>query len=1068
MDFGIHVGFNGMAQYMGQLSTFERASLAATTKVDKATKALSKSWQDFANQIPGLTRIVEFARNPFTMLAAAIAGVTLAMVTGIGSAAAFNNEFLQLQNLNVDKSAEQIDNLRQTALKTALDTGKSAIQISRAFFDIQSGTGLFGEDVVAVTKNIADFSTATNTEFNVAVAGTVKAMRAFKLSASEIPALMASNFATVQLGITTFDQLAEVQTEFASSAAGASQTVDTANKIYAAFTATSKDTNIAANLTKTAFQDIGKKQTVDGLKTIGVQVFDMNGDMRDTTAIITDLVPKFQSMGDEDFAKLLEAMGGSEGLRGLMIQVRNEGKNVLKVFDDFDKAKESFDLNKLLENAKGDFKTLKEIVGNQLNTVMIQLGQVILPTVARLLKGVSDILPGIVDSFDRWGFMVKGVIITMTALGGVVLLVKGYMVALTAATAAYNAIQLGVVRIIAMARSAIITLQAAYIALTGGINGTIGVFRSLSIIMRANPIGVAITAVAVLSAGIGLLVSRTKESNTQSQRLAAISKEVADRVGQESGQVNRLFAALKDENTGKAEKHKLVGMLLSQYGKYLGDLANEKDLLNNIEEAQKRVNNAIEQKVIAQIKAEKQEDLFSQRTTARLQALNEVAALRNKLPVSQDALSDILSARVAALEKLRSGAAGANEEMKRLENEMVQTFKNAQSNAGLNISYSDATAVIRKAATEIADIDEKIRQIDADFNALGTTVTSTTKTVGENGDGFDGFSEDIDYVSGSLEELEKQLGKLQERFEKQTVAGSDEWKQAAKDIEAVEMRIELLKLSLEEGQAIRKRFFAVDEGDLENELKALEARRDKVDRYTQEWFDLGTAIDAAQAKIKAFQEADAVVLGEAVNIPQRNPADFLPAAKDGVKGLGDEISYLDRQLIGLQERFSEMGSQIRDTLINAIGESFFELGKAIGEGMEFSDAFSKALLGLANVVLSEVPKYIGMFLLQTAVGLGFPAGTPFALAGIGLLAFSGVAAGLLNSMGKDTETGNVAGQATAGFGQQAQAQAASGLGSFNAGAMDNGRQTIKVYIGNKEVTALVRKDIINELELQGG
>ena len=147
-------------------------------------------------------------------------------------------------------------------------------------------------------------------------------------------------------------------------------------------------------------------------------------------------------------------------------------------------------------------------------------------------------------------------------------------------------------------------------------------------------------------------------------------------------------------------------------------------------------------------------------------------------------------------------------------------------------------------------------------------------------------------------------------------------------------------------------------------------------------------------------------------------------------------------------------------------------GKIVADVESSGEAAKAALLWLADVVLVQVPKYIGLFLLQTAVGLGFPAGVPFALGGIGLLAFSGIASGLLGKLGGGASAAQQAATTATSSVPSASSSLATpsgvGLSSFNAGEYDQNRQVVQVYIGNKEVTNLLRADILRELDLQGG
>lgn len=1086
-DLGMVVGFIGMQQYLSDLNRYENQTTQSADRVKKSTGGMRQAWEELRNEFPLIGRAASLARNPIVLLGAAVAGTIGIFAKGVSAASEFGNQFLELQNLNIDKTADQMQAVRASIISVASSGLQSAKDISKAFFDVQSGTGLFGAEVQSVVMQVAQFATATKADFDSAVNQAVKGMRAWGFEAKELNTFLASSFATVQVGITTFAQLADVQVRFANAASAAGQSADEANKVFAAFTQAAEGTAEAATLTKTAFADLGKGNTVAGLKRIGIKVWDeATGSMRNASDIISDIVAKFKTLSRQDISELKDEIGGSDGLRALLDVAKNQGDKLLETFSAFDEAKKNFDLETLLENAKGDFTTLSGIVKNQVNTVFITLGEAILPIIARVLDTISGLLPGVIDFFGEWGGVIQVVTIAFGAMGVVVLAVKGYVNALSLATAAYNAVATFSASLMATLRTAVLGLALSYNVAGGGIKGAAVALKTFATSMRISPVGAFITGIVGLTAAVGFLVSRLKNTNDQSTRLKELSRELADRVGKETAQVNRLFSALKDENTGKEDKKKLVDLLLSQYGKYLGNLANEKDLLNNIEEAQKRVNDAIEEKVVAQLKAEKQEDLFAQRTERRLKALGDIASVRpgDQVPLSQDVFSDFVTRRAEALRLFKEGADGAKDALVAIDKEITNVLRDAQAKADQNISFSTVSGLIRKASTDIADIDKELIQIDQDFAALGAqNVPQFTDAVNESADAmrYAGIVAEK-YAKNSITGVGKELSALRKKFEAEEF-GTVRWRHLAAAVSEVEIRLEMMKAAAEGPEKVMRRFLPQTSDDLKEQIEQLVKAQDGVEKYSDEWYRLKEAIEAATSERKAFEGADAIILGEAISVPRREAEGLNEAiqalgtdASPVMLGLyaamqtfGDgtvtQLSYIESRLLDFKIRMIEIGQELKTQLTQAFGEAFFAFGKAIGEGAKAGDAFRTALIGLGQVVLSEVPKYLGLFLLETAVGLGFPVGIPFALAGIGLLAFSGLAAGLLSRLG-----GGAAGENAVATPEQPQVstpqtQAAQGLSSINGA---DGEIGVRIYIGNEEVTNWTRYRFDRDTTLTGG
>src|SRR3990167_10819118 len=324
-DLSVFIGLQGLDKYFSDMRRVQTGTDGAMRGASSSVGGLSKSFNQVGGQLPIIGRGMSLITSgPMIPLIAGVAALTagFGLLYKAGSAAAeFNHEFLQLKNLNFNNTAEQFKALNDTVLNTALATGKGAKELSTAFFDFQSLTGIVGDAAVPALKTIAKFSTATGTDLNVAVNSALKAMKAFGLETKDLNGFLASSFATVQLGKTTFDELARVQVQFAGPAAGVNQKVDEANKLFTAFTVTTQSASEAANLAKTAFDGFADKKLLDAIKAQGVGLFDVNNNLRPISDILTDLQPKLSAMSGEKFLAFKESIGGPDGIKVLLNQV---------------------------------------------------------------------------------------------------------------------------------------------------------------------------------------------------------------------------------------------------------------------------------------------------------------------------------------------------------------------------------------------------------------------------------------------------------------------------------------------------------------------------------------------------------------------------------------------------------------------------------------------------------------------------------------------------------------------------------------------------------------------------
>ena len=159
-------------------------------------------------------------------------------------------------------------------LDTAYNKGFTTTQTVAGYFDVQSTTGKYGDEVKRIVEKQGEFANLMQANFNDYIAGTAKGMANFGFGVDKLDEYNRSAYATVKVGVTTFDQLAKVQSVYAGAAASNNQTFDTANKLLALFTIKTKSVDEAATLTKSMFNDLTKDTTISAFKKIGINLYD--------------------------------------------------------------------------------------------------------------------------------------------------------------------------------------------------------------------------------------------------------------------------------------------------------------------------------------------------------------------------------------------------------------------------------------------------------------------------------------------------------------------------------------------------------------------------------------------------------------------------------------------------------------------------------------------------------------------------------------------------------------------------------------------------------------------------
>jgi len=362
---------------------------AAGIKTDKSLGGASKKTSSLKNslkgataEIPGLGAGLRFLTNPLGLAAGGAMLLAGGLNKAKNEAIAFNNEFRELINLNLDKSPEQMEKLKNQILQTSYNSGFNPLQASKGFYDVQSITGEYGAVVQSIVGQTGSFAQVMRADFNKTVAGSAQAMEIYGFKVNQVQDYLKSLVKTVNVGYTSFDELSKVQVEYANAAASVGQSFDNANRVFSVFSKAQKNVNIAATMTKTAFEDLTKKNTLEGLKQIGVSVFDAKGQMRGVDKILEDLIPKLSAMSDLQFATLKEEIGGSEGIRGMLDLARNSADEMLAGFKQFDNV--TYNSLEAYKKAIKDATFLSDQLSNKLSASWAGLGQSILPVWNRI------------------------------------------------------------------------------------------------------------------------------------------------------------------------------------------------------------------------------------------------------------------------------------------------------------------------------------------------------------------------------------------------------------------------------------------------------------------------------------------------------------------------------------------------------------------------------------------------------------------------------------------------------------------------------------------------------------
>lgn len=348
------------------------------TKMNSLKFSFAKNSQAIADEIPMIGQAFKLATNPIALTAAGLIAIGKGIDYTTQKAADFNTQFRALANLNLDKSRKEITSLKRMVMDTSFDKGFDTEKTITGYFDVQSTTGKFGSEVKQIVEKQGEFAKLMQADFNEYIAGTSKAMANFGFGYDKLDEFNRSAYATVKVGVTTFDQLAKVQSVYAGAAAANGQSFDTANKFLALFTVKTKSVDEAATLTKSMFNDLTKDSTIKAFKKIGINIYDTSGNIKQADTIMLELNKKFLDLdGDKKVIALKNQFTGSDGLISLIQAATDKSGQLQNTFNTFKNTK--LDLDKTMELAKNDLNYKNEVLKNKLAAMEIEIGESLLP-----------------------------------------------------------------------------------------------------------------------------------------------------------------------------------------------------------------------------------------------------------------------------------------------------------------------------------------------------------------------------------------------------------------------------------------------------------------------------------------------------------------------------------------------------------------------------------------------------------------------------------------------------------------------------------------------------------------
>jgi TP901 family phage tail tape measure protein len=341
-----------------------------------------KTFQSMKDEVPGLGRALELVTNPYVLLTASV----IALGTAYYKAASFAVDWegkMAHANVTAQLSKTELAKLSKTLEDIGTRNVAPLENVPDAFNRIIS-TGLDVNTSLQALEPTLRAAKAGFTDMETTAAAGVGVMNA---SGENINKVYDTLFATVNKSNAEFKDIAQYLPKIIPNAKAAGFALGETAGAWAYLSAQGRNAEQSTTGLLNLFKAFANPNTFEGLKEMGVSVFDATGKMRPMINIITDLSKKMSGLSDQKRATKMGALGiDMEGLGALNTMMQDTGKlNEIIQFT----TNSTGQLDEAYKDAaqSGDSWA---IIMNKVKAGMLDIGQTALPVIESVGKWFLD------------------------------------------------------------------------------------------------------------------------------------------------------------------------------------------------------------------------------------------------------------------------------------------------------------------------------------------------------------------------------------------------------------------------------------------------------------------------------------------------------------------------------------------------------------------------------------------------------------------------------------------------------------------------------------------------------
>lgn len=480
----------------------------------------------------------------------------------------------------------QVLEVTQRVPVAANDAAKALYQIVSAGHDGADAMEILEVSAKAAIGGVTDTATSADAITTI--------LNAYKMSAAEAEKVSDMLFTTARLGKTTMGELGQSIAQAAPIAASYGVEID---QVLAA----------VASLTK---QGTPTAQAMTQIRAAIIGTSKVLGDGAFNTRTFQEALEEVANRSKGSESKLRELVPEIEAVNGVLGMT---GKNAKNAASDLE------ELGNSTGASEAAFKKMNETADAQLQLLQNNITAALRPLGEAILKEVSEIAKSFNEAFENGDLerileTLEALLITGAAAWGT------YKVAtlLAAQAELYH-------QGIAHGWTLSMQLQANWLNIVSKAKEILTAkTKALTAVMMKNPYAITAAAVVALGVGIYKLITYQTDAQKAQEKLNKSYAEFNAEAMKETYAVDNVFAALKRANPGTEERKKLIKQINTEYKQYLPALLSEKSNLDEIDRANKAINDSLRSQIALKIKNQASTEMVTKEVNTQADALESI------------------------------------------------------------------------------------------------------------------------------------------------------------------------------------------------------------------------------------------------------------------------------------------------------------------------------------------------------------------------------------------------------------------------------------------------------------